>query len=53
VYLYGLDAGESLTLTYHMIATLAVRAQTPPSAVWLYYQASVRSESEPVDIEVQ
>ena len=53
VYLYGLDTGESLTLTYHMIATLAVRAQTPPSAVWLYYQASVRSESEPVDIEVQ
>lgn len=53
VYLYGLEAGESLTLTYHMIATLAVRAQTPPSAVWLYYQASVRSESEPVDIEVQ
>jgi hypothetical protein len=53
VYLYGLDAGESLTLTWHMIATLAVRAQTPPSAVWLYYQASVRSESEPVEIEVR
>jgi hypothetical protein len=53
VYLYGLDPNEVLTLDYHMVATLPVRAQTPVSAAWLYYESDVRTEAEPVDIEVQ
>ncbi|MFT6629237.1 MAG: hypothetical protein ACJA1R_002511 [Flavobacteriales bacterium] len=44
VYLYGLDAEESLTLTYQLKATLAVEAETPPAAAWLYYAPDTRTE---------
>lgn len=46
VYLYGLDGGETLTLSYRMRATLAIEAETPPSAAWLYYDPNVRTERE-------
>ena len=46
VYLYGLDAGETLSLSYRMRATLAIEAETPPSAAWLYYDPGVRTERE-------
>lgn len=46
VYLYGLDAGESMTLTYRLRATLPVEAETPPAAAWLYYDPDVRTEKD-------
>lgn len=53
VYLYGLDPSEVLTLTYHLQATMVVEAQTPPSSAWLYYESDVRTESEPIALEVR
>lgn len=53
VYVYGLDAGETLAFSYRMQANLAVRATTPPSAVWLYYEPEARAEAPPVEIEVR
>ena len=46
VYLYGLDAGESMTLVYRLRATLPVEAETPPAAAWLYYDPDVRTEQD-------
>jgi len=52
VYVYGLDPGASLNFSYRMQATMSVRAQTPPSTAWLYYESDVRTESEPFAVEV-
>ncbi len=52
VYVYGLDAGETLALVWHLQATMVVEAQTPPSSVWLYYDSDTKSDAEPVEIVV-
>ncbi len=52
VYLYGLDGGEELVLEHHLQATMPMEANTPASAVWLYYDDSVRTEEEPVLLTV-
>jgi hypothetical protein len=52
VYVYGLDAGEELVLEYGLRATMPLEATTPPSAVWLYYDADVRTEQAPVKLTV-
>ena len=53
VYLYGLDPYQELKLPFHLQATLAVEAQTPPSVAWLYYEPEVRVRARPVTLTVK
>lgn len=47
VYLYGLDEDTSVTFSYRLKAGEPMRAQTPPSSAYLYYESDQRAESEP------
>jgi hypothetical protein len=53
LYLYGIDAGATLEVSYRLRATLAVTVQTPATLAYLYYDASQRAESPPVELTVQ
>jgi len=47
VYLYGLDGGASFTFSYRLKAGEPMRAQSPASAAYLYYESDQRAESQP------
>ena len=53
VYLYGLDAGEQVTLRYTALPTMPMVALTPLSSAWLYYDERVRAEVAPVQLTVR
>ncbi|MDX9719277.1 MAG: MG2 domain-containing protein [Myxococcota bacterium] len=53
VYLYGLDAGASLSFSYQLQARMPLEAQTPPSQAYLYYDPAVSAEAEPIAVTVE
>ena len=53
VYLYGLEAQETLTFSYRLRAGEPLRAQSPPSVAYLYYEPDARSESVPEMFQVE
>ncbi len=53
IYLYGIDAGEVAEFTYRLRAGESLRAQSPPSVAYLYYEPSKRAESAPEMFEVE
>jgi len=52
VYLEGLKAGEPLEFGYRIRARYPIKAQTPPSSAYDYYNPSVSAVSAPAAIEV-
>jgi uncharacterized protein YfaS (alpha-2-macroglobulin family) len=53
VYLEGLQAGQPLEFGYRLRARYPIKAQTPPSAAYDYYNPGVSGLSAPAAIEVQ
>lgn len=53
VYLYGIDAGQTTRFSYRMQAGEPLRAQSPPSVAYLYYEPGMRAESAPEMFEVE
>jgi 5-hydroxyisourate hydrolase-like protein (transthyretin family) len=51
-YLEGLKAGESLSFSYRIRARYPIKAQTPPSSAYDYYNPAVSAVSAPAEIEV-
>lgn len=52
VYLEGLKAGEPLEFGYRIRARYPIKAQTPPSSAYDYYNPGVSGVSAPAAIEV-
>ncbi len=52
-YLEGLKAGQPLEFRYRIRARYPIRAQTPPSAAYDYYNPGVSGLSAPAAIEVR
>ena len=52
VYLEGLKAGQPLDFSYRIRARYPIRAQTPPSSAYDYYNPSVSATSAPAAIQV-
>jgi hypothetical protein len=52
VYLEGLKAGQPLDFGYRIRARYPVKAQTPPSSAYDYYNPSLSAVSAPAAIEV-
>ncbi len=52
IYLEGLQAGQPLDFGYRIRARYPIRAQTPPSATYDYYNPGVSAVSAPTAIEV-
>jgi uncharacterized protein YfaS (alpha-2-macroglobulin family) len=52
VYLEGLKAGQPLEFGYRLRARYPIKAQTPPSAAYDYYNPGVSGVSAPAAIEV-
>ena len=53
VYLQNLDAAEEVKFVYGMRARFPIRAQTPESRVYVYYEPDQQAVAEPVEIEVE
>ena len=53
IYLYGLDASETLTFDFDIVPRFPMAVQTPPSEAYLYYEPDVRGESQPAQVVVQ
>ncbi|HSR29203.1 MAG TPA: alpha-2-macroglobulin family protein, partial [Anaerolineae bacterium] len=52
VYLEGLQAGQPLEFEYRIRARYPIRAQTPPSSAYDYYNPGVSAVSAPASIQV-
>jgi uncharacterized protein YfaS (alpha-2-macroglobulin family) len=52
LYLRELSAKEPLRFSYTLLARYLLRVETPPSAVYEYYQPQNRAESRPVTLQV-
>jgi uncharacterized protein YfaS (alpha-2-macroglobulin family) len=53
LYMETVKAGEALEFSYKMQAKFVIKAKTPKSAVYQYYNPEKRAESRPIDIEVK
>ena len=47
-----LDSEDPFTFEYHLRAKYPVKAKTPASRVYLYYEPDVRDETIPVELTV-
>ncbi|MGD2205440.1 MAG: hypothetical protein PVH17_01560, partial [Anaerolineae bacterium] len=52
VYLESLKAGQPLEFSYRIRARYPIKAQTPPSSAYDYYNPGVNGVSAPAAIEV-
>jgi uncharacterized protein YfaS (alpha-2-macroglobulin family) len=52
VYLEGLKAGQPLDFSYRIRARYPIKAQTPPSSAYDYYNPGVSAVASPVAIQV-
>ncbi len=53
IYLSNLQAGQGLSLDYHIVARMPLRAVTAPTTVWAYYDPQVRSSAKPTTFVVR
>lgn len=53
LYLRSMEAGQELLLPYRLKARFPIRAKTPSSTVYQYYNPEVRSEAAPQVIMVR
>jgi uncharacterized protein YfaS (alpha-2-macroglobulin family) len=52
VYLREVRAGSPVKLSYRLLAKYPLRAKTPTSVVYEYYNPKVRSEARPIELAV-
>ena len=53
VYVAEIAPRKSLTLTYHLRAKFPIKAKTPKSETYLYYNPDVKSTAKPVEMTVK
>ena len=53
LYFEEIPGQEPVTFRYRMRAKFPVKAKTPPSTVYQYYEPSSRDDAEPVELTVQ
>ncbi|MBS3762394.1 MAG: hypothetical protein KGZ25_03715, partial [Planctomycetes bacterium] len=53
LYFESIASDEPVRFTYHLRAKYPVKAKTPPTEVYQYYEPEVRDATQPVEIEVQ
>ena len=52
VYLREVDRGKPVVIRYQLLAKFPLKAKTPKSVVYEYYDPDVRSETVPIELEV-
>jgi uncharacterized protein YfaS (alpha-2-macroglobulin family) len=52
LYLDGIDSGVPLQISYRLRAKFPIRAKTPSSEVYAYYNPEIRGVATPVELEV-
>jgi len=52
VYLREVEHGKPVEISYQILAKYPLKAKTPKSAVYEYYNPDVRSEAAPVELNV-
>ena len=52
-YFEKIDGGKTIEFSYTLRAKYPLRAQTPPSAAYEYYNPEVRADAVPVELSVQ
>ena len=53
IYLRKIQKGRPLNFTYQMKAKFPLKAKTPVSVAYQYYEPSIRSETSPVTLVVK
>ncbi len=53
LYFERIPGGEPVKFTYHLRAKYPVKAKTPPTEVYQYYEPEVRDATEPVELQVR
>ena len=53
VYLYGIDAGDTVYFDFDIVPRFPMAVQTPLSTAYLYYEPDIRAESQPATVTVQ
>ena len=53
LYFESIPGGEPVEFTYHLRAKYPVKAKTPPTEVYQYYEPDLRDQTTPVEIEVR
>ena len=53
LYFESIPGNEPVEFTYHLRAKYPVKAKTPPTEIYQYYEPDLRDETEPVEIEVR
>jgi uncharacterized protein YfaS (alpha-2-macroglobulin family) len=53
LYIERIDSGKPLEFTYRIKAKFPLKAKTPTSKVYKYYEPEVETIAEPIDIEVK
>ncbi len=52
IYLREVEHGAPVTVSYQLVAKYPLKAKTPASAVYEYYNPEIRSEAQPVQLVV-
>jgi alpha-2-macroglobulin-like protein len=52
LYLNGIDGGKSFNATYRLLAKYPIKAKTPASLTYLYYDPEINAECIPVTLSV-
>jgi uncharacterized protein YfaS (alpha-2-macroglobulin family) len=52
LYFREISAGRPVTFTYQLRAKFPVKAKTPPTSAYQYYEPAIRAESAPVTLTV-
>ncbi len=53
LYLRKLPAGKPFTFTYRLKARFPLRAKTPPTTAYQYYEPAIRAQARPVELVVK
>ena len=52
VYLREVEQGKPIDISYQLLAKFPLKAKTPKSTAYEYYNPDIRTEAQPIDLEV-
>jgi len=52
VYLREVEHGKPIDISYQLLAKFPLKAKTPKSTAYEYYNPDIRTEAPPIDLEV-
>jgi len=52
VYLREVEHGKPIDISYQLLAKFPLKAKTPKSTVYEYYNPEIRTEAQPINLEV-